>query len=64
MQMINMHQLSLGKGKINRFAEVFESNWTGKGKLVDDFEEWAISSVCANRSKLVLCGMNLRTLNN
>ncbi len=37
--MINVFQPTLGKEELNRIAEVFQSNWIGKGRLVDDFEE-------------------------
>ncbi len=37
--MINVYQPSLGKEELDRIAEVFESNWIGKGQLVSDFEE-------------------------
>ncbi|WP_022768241.1 DegT/DnrJ/EryC1/StrS family aminotransferase [Butyrivibrio sp. NC2007] len=37
--MINVYQPSLGKEELNRIEKVFESNWIGKGKLVNEFEE-------------------------
>ena len=37
--MINVFQPSLGKEELARIEKVFESNWLGKGKLVDEFEE-------------------------
>lgn len=37
--MINVMQPTLGKEELDRIAEVFESNWIGKGKLVTEFEE-------------------------
>lgn len=36
--MIQVYQPSLGKEELDRIAEVFESNWIGKGQLVTDFE--------------------------
>lgn len=36
--MINVFQPSLGKEELDRIAAVFESNWIGKGKLVEEFE--------------------------
>lgn len=107
--MINVYQPSLGNEELERIGEVFESNWIGKGELVDEFEEQyakhirvdkrnllstnccteglfssmhlldikpgdevvvptisfvgAANAVCANGSKLVLCDVDLRTLN-
>lgn len=37
--MINVFQPSLGKEELNRIKGVFESNWLGKGKLNDEFED-------------------------
>lgn len=37
--MIDVFQPSLGREELERIAEVFESKWIGKGKLVSDFEE-------------------------
>ncbi len=37
--MINVYQPSLGKEELARIEKVFESNWIGKGKLVEEFEE-------------------------
>lgn len=37
--MINVMQPTLGKEELDRIAEVFDSNWIGKGKLVTEFEE-------------------------
>ena len=36
--MINVFQPSVGKEELARIEKVFESNWIGKGKLVDEFE--------------------------
>lgn len=36
--MINVYQPSLGKEELDRIAQVFDSNWLGKGKLVSEFE--------------------------
>ena len=36
--MINVYQPSLGEEELNRIREVFASNWLGKGKLTDEFE--------------------------
>ena len=37
--MINVFQPSLGKEEAAAVAKVLESNWLGKGKLTDQFEE-------------------------
>ena len=37
--MINVMQPTLGKEELDRIAQVFESHWLGKGKLVTEFEE-------------------------
>lgn len=37
--MINVYQPSLGKEELDKIAEVFKSNWLGKGDLVREFEE-------------------------
>lgn len=37
--MINVFQPSLGKEEIGQIEKVFASNWLGKGKIVDQFEE-------------------------
>lgn len=37
--MINVYQPSLGKEELDKIAEVFKSNWLGKGELVGEFEE-------------------------
>lgn len=37
--MINVYQPSLGNEELNRLEQVFASNWLGKGKLNDEFEE-------------------------
>lgn len=37
--MINVFQPSLGDEEAKAVAEVFKSNWVGKAKLVDEFEE-------------------------
>ncbi len=37
--MINVMQPSLGKEELEAIAEVFKSNWIGKGKQVSDFEK-------------------------
>ena len=37
--MINVMQPTLGKEELDRIAQVFESHWLGKGKLVAEFEE-------------------------
>lgn len=37
--MINVFQPSLGKEELERIKEVFASNWLGKGKINDEFEE-------------------------
>ena len=36
--MINVFQPTLGKEELERLEQVFESNWIGKGKLVNEFE--------------------------
>ena len=107
--MINVFQPSLGNEELKKIEEVFASNWLGKGKLVNEFEnkfaghlgtEWknikstnccteglfssmkildvkedeevimptisfvgAANAVCANKSKLVFCDVDKRTLN-
>ncbi len=107
--MINVYQPSLGEEELNRISSVFKSNWIGKGKLVNEFEEkyaellgttrnhvlstnccseglfssmylcdiqpgdevilptisfvGAANSICANRSNMVLCDVDARTLN-
>lgn len=37
--MINVFQPSLGQEELNAIADVFQSNWIGKGQSVTDFEE-------------------------
>lgn len=37
--MINVFQPSLGEEELERIKKVFESNWLGKGKLVNEFEQ-------------------------
>ena len=37
--MINVFQPSLGQEELNRIEAVFKSNWIGKGKVNDEFEE-------------------------
>ena len=40
--MINVFQPTLGGEELARIKEVFDSNWIGKGKLVNEFEKkWA-----------------------
>lgn len=107
--MINVFQPSLGNEELKKIEEVFSSNWLGKGKLVNEFENkfanylntdcknikstnccteglfssmkileikedeevimptisfvGAANAVCANKSKLVFCDVDKRTLN-
>lgn len=51
--MINVYQPSLGNEELDRIREVFESNWTGKGKLVDDFEEKYAEHIHVDKRKLL-----------
>ena len=37
--MINVFQPSLGNEELDSIRQVFESNWLGKGKRVDEFEQ-------------------------
>ena len=37
--MINVFQPTLGKEELDRLEQVFASNWIGKGRLVNEFEE-------------------------
>lgn len=37
--MINVFQPSLGEEELERIKGVFESNWLGKGKINEEFED-------------------------
>ena len=37
--MINIFQPSLGKEELNAIEKVFDSNWVGRGKVTEEFEE-------------------------
>lgn len=51
--MINVYQPSLGKEELDRIAEVFKSNWIGKGQLVTDFEEQYAEHVKVDKKHLL-----------
>jgi putative degT/dnrJ/eryC1/strS aminotransferase family O-antigen related protein len=52
-KMINVYQPSLGKEELDSIARVFESNWIGKGKLVDEFEEQYAEHLNVRREHLL-----------
>lgn len=51
--MINVYQPSLGQEELDAIAEVFKSNWIGKGKLVTEFEEKFANHVKADKRCLL-----------
>tara|TARA_Y100000310_G_scaffold330269_1_gene401626 strand:+ start:2436 stop:3548 length:1113 start_codon:yes stop_codon:yes gene_type:complete len=55
--MINIYQPSLGKEELSAIADVFESNWLGKGKLTEEFtEQMALKlSISRNNVETISC---------
>ncbi len=51
--MINVFQPSLGNEELSRIKDVFESNWLGKGKLVDEFESRFAAYIGSEQSKVL-----------
>ena len=51
--MINVYQPSLGREELERIGEVFDSNWVGKGQLVDDFEERFANHIGAEKEQVL-----------
>ena len=51
--MINVFQPTLGKEELDRIEKVFDSNWIGKGKLVDDFEETFAAHLGSTKSRVL-----------
>ena len=51
--MINVYQPSLGKEELARISEVFESNWIGKGALVDEFEEKYAEHIGSDKTRVL-----------
>lgn len=51
--MINVFQPTLGKEELDRIAEVFESNWIGKGNLVTEFESKWADHICSTSAKVL-----------
>lgn len=51
--MINVFQPTLGKEELNRLEQVFESNWIGKGRLVDEFEEKYAKYLGSTKSRVL-----------
>lgn len=51
--MINVYQPSLGEEELNRIREVFASNWLGKGKLTDEFEERFALHLQVNKNRVL-----------
>lgn len=50
--MINVFQPSLGEEELNRIKEVFHSNWLGKGKVNEEFEEGFAKHLKVDRSNI------------
>ncbi|RYZ80120.1 MAG: DegT/DnrJ/EryC1/StrS aminotransferase family protein [Proteobacteria bacterium] len=51
--MINIFQPALGKEELDAVSEVFASNWIGKGKQVQNFEEQFASHLKTPRSNFL-----------
>ncbi len=51
--MINVFQPTVGAEELARIGEVFESNWLGKGKLVNEFEEKYAVHLGVNRDQVL-----------
>lgn len=51
--MINVYQPSLGKEELERIREVFESNWIGKGRLTEEFEQGFAKHLSVERSHIL-----------
>lgn len=51
--MINVFQPCLGEEEVSRIREVFQSNWLGKGKLVDEFEEKYAAHLDTDKSHIL-----------
>ena len=60
--MINVFQPCLGEEEVSRIREVFQSNWLGKGKLVEPYlqclcreveQRWGVHCHPGHMSKLV-----------
>ena len=51
--MINVYQPSLGQEELARISEVFASNWLGKGKLTDEFEEKFAAHLAVPRNRVL-----------
>lgn len=50
--MINVFQPSLGEEELSRIQEVFRSNWLGKGKINDEFEDKFAEHLHVNRTHI------------
>lgn len=51
--MINVFQPTLGKEELARLEQVFASNWIGKGKLVNEFEETYAAHLGSTRNRVL-----------
>ena len=51
--MINVYQPSLGEEELNRIRDVFASNWLGKGKLTEEFEERFAGHLGVSRNRVL-----------
>lgn len=51
--MLNVFQPDLGEKEVNAVREVFESNWIGKGKRVDKFEESFAEHVGVEKNQIL-----------
>lgn len=51
--MINVFQPTLGKEELNRLEQVFASNWIGKGRLVNEFEEVYAKHLGSTKSRVL-----------
>lgn len=52
-KMLNVFQPDLGEKEVSVVREVFESNWIGKGKRVDKFEESFAEHVGVNKNHIL-----------
>lgn len=51
--MINVMQPTLGKEELNALEKTFETNWLGKGKRVDEFEDAYSRHLCVSKENVI-----------
>lgn len=51
--MINVYQPSLGAEELERIRQVFDSNWLGKGKLTEEFEQNFANHLHVDRNRVL-----------